>query len=47
MAATFRVQLGPEWVNKFWERKIGKPRVYLFKFGQCRKEIGARYFLKN
>ena len=25
MAAALRVQLGPEWISKFWERKIGKP----------------------
>ena len=37
MAATLRVQFGPECVSKFWERKIGEAGMYLSKFGQSRK----------
>ena len=37
MAAALQVQLGPEWVSKFWEMKIGEPGMYLSKFGQSRK----------
>ena len=38
MATALRLQLGPGWVSKFWEREVGEPGMFMLKFQHSRKQ---------
>lgn len=37
MAAALRLQLGPDWVAKLWQRQFDNPDEVMLKFGRSRK----------
>ena len=49
MAAALRLQLGPGWVSKLWEREIGELTwtVYDEVSSKQKTEVGAGSVLKN